>query len=147
MKNKLLYLIAFIFFGLTFNSCSKNDDDKGAEIDFDYPQEYLLGTWESTEISLDNVKYYDITNEYSYYDTFKFTLTLSAGGKYSTNGYFGNGKGTYHAEGKTIKFYLNGTKYMYTIRVLAMTNSQAKILVTVDGSGSNLYFNVKKKYY
>lgn len=104
MKTRLLFLVLIL--STVFTACNKDDDDEK----FNYPLETLYGTWNGTEIYLeDDSKWIDIT-EYPY-TKFAFSIRFKSDGTYYGEGYFGDGGGTYKAIGNTINTYIDGEQY------------------------------------
>lgn len=119
----------FVFVG-----CSDDDEPK-----FDYPMETLYGTWIGSEVKVGE-DWVDIT-KYPY-TKFGFSITFNSGGTYSGAGYFGNGSGTYKAEGKMITTYIDGEEYAYyTIKSLTGSNAE----LTMSMGGESMEIRVKKK--
>lgn len=132
---KILFLLAMLpMFVLT--SCSKDD-----EADFNYPMETLYGTWEGTGINVDG-KWIDPTDWL--YTKFAFSIKFNADGTYSGKGYFGNGSGTYKAEGNMIYTYVSGEEYA-RYKVKSLSNNEAELVMSVEGSSETLELRVQKK--
>lgn len=130
---KLIFLLAMLPL-CVFTSCS--DDDKPK---FDYPMETLYGKWEGTEVYT-NGKWVDIT-KYPYTEL-GFSITFNSDGKYYGSGAFGNGSGTYKAEGKTITTYIDGEEFArYTVKTLDGNNAE----LTMYMGGDSMDIRVKKK--
>lgn len=132
---KILFLLAMLPM-FVFTSCSKDDDPK-----FDYPMETLYGTWEGTGINVDG-KWIDPTDWL--YTKFAFSIKFNSDGTYSGKGYFGNGSGTYKAEGNMIYTYISGKEYArYTVK--SLSNNKAELIMSVEGSSETLELRVQKK--
>lgn len=116
MKKNLVLMMVLLVSLISFSSCSKDDDG------FDYPMETLYGTWKGTNVYVEG-KWIDITR-YPYTE-FGFSIKFNSDGTYYGRGYFGNGGGTYKAEGNTIITYINGEEYArYTIKSLSSNKAE-----------------------
>lgn len=133
MKTKILLIISIVSI-LFLSSCKKDETSK-----FDYPMETLYGIWEGTTMYV-NDKWIDI-NKYPYTE-FAFSIRFNSDGTYYGSGYFGSGKGTYTAEGKTIITYINGQEYArYTVKSLDHNQSELTMMM----GASTMDIKVKKK--
>lgn len=136
MKKVFLLSVLLIGFVFAFTSCSKEDDPK-----FDYPMETLYGNWEGTGIYVDG-DWIDPTNWL--YTKFAFSIKFNSDGTYSGKGYFGNGSGTYKAEGNVIYTYVDGKEYAkYTVK--SLSNNKAELTMSMEGSNETLDLRVEKK--
>ena len=126
-------MISIVCLGLIVTSCSKSK--------FNYPMESLYGKWNVTDIRLDN-GWIDIT-VYPY-TKFGMQITFYSDGTFYGSGYFGNGSGTYEAEGNIIQTYLNGEEY-FRYQVKSLSNTKAE-LTMFDRSGDALDIIAVKMY-
>lgn len=121
---------------LIFPSCSKEDSE-----DFDYPMETLYGTWEGTDMKVEDT-WIDLTN--ILYSKFSFSITFHSDGTYYGKGYFGNGDGTYKAIGNMIYTYVDDEEY-YSYKIKSLDNNKAELLMGVTGSDDWIEIKVEKK--
>lgn len=133
MKKSLFLMMLFALSMISLSSCSK-DEDK-----FDYPMETIYGTWNGTDVLIDG-KWRDITN-YPY-TQFAFSIKFNSDGSYYGSGYFGNGSGTYKAEGNTITTYIDGKEYA---RYIVKTLSNNKAELTMFMGDDSMDIKVEKK--
>lgn len=134
MKKSVLMWMFLFTVVISLSSCSDDDDAK-----FDYPLEVLYGTWEGTDVYVDG-SWYDIT-KYPY-TKFAFSIKFNSDGSYSGSGYFGNGSGTYKAEGNTIFTYVKGEEYAkYTVKSLTGSNAE----LTMNMNGESIDIKARKK--
>lgn len=121
---KKLLTLLMLFSVIAFVSCSK-DDDKNAVANFKYG-EALLGTWKVVKVG--SISWpYEIT-----------TATFNLDGTYSGKGYFGNGTGTYTAEGIDVKCYIEGKLFVsYEVESLDGNKAVMKMYST-EGSSITL---------
>lgn len=118
-----------------FSSCSKEEEN------FDYPMEVLYGTWEGTEMKVKD-KWIDLTN--IFYSQFAFSITFYSDGTYTGKGYFGNGNGTYKAEGDKIYTYVDGEEY-FVYKIKSLKDNKAELLMGVTGSDDWIEIKVEKQ--
>lgn len=138
MKKAFLLSVMLIASVLVFTSCSK-DDDK--EPKFNYPLETLYGTWQGTEVKSKGV-WIDIT-KYPY-TSLAFSITFNSDKSYEGRGFFGNGSGTYKAEGDMIYTYINGKEYArYSIK--SLSKNKAELTMSMEGSDESIEIRVGKK--
>lgn len=135
MKKYFSIMAVFVTALLSFASCSSDDDE---EQSFNYPMESLYGTWEGTEIKTDDVTI-DLTN-WLWYE-YDFSITFNSDGTYRGKGYFGNGTGTYKAQGDMIYTYVSGEEYA-RYKVLSFSNNTATLIMYKDNESVQL--KVKK---
>lgn len=129
MKQTLL-LFAIVL-PLVFTSCSKDDDSN-----FNYDINTLIGTWEITEV--------DTGDGYVIWILGTTSTTFNADGTYVGKGYFGNGNGTYEAEGNTITCFVDSKEFLkYDVISLASDNCELK-MYTAD-EGTSIKIKCKKK--
>lgn len=136
MKKAFLLSVLLIGIIITSTSCSKDDDPK-----FDYPMETLYGNWEGTGIYVDG-DWIDLTN-YLWYE-YRFSIKFNSDGTYSGKGYFGNGSGTYKAEGNMIYTYIDGKEYA-RYKVKSLSNNKAELTMSMEGSSETLELRVQKE--
>ena len=77
----------------------------------------------------------------------KGTVTLyvpDLGNTYSGSGYFGNGSGTYKAEGDMIYTYIDGEE-LYRYKVHSISNGIAEVSMGVAGDNITLEIKLQKK--
>lgn len=96
---KMILMLAMML-PMVFVSCS--DDEN--ETKFDYDISMIYGTWVIQEIEIDGV-WIDWRLD-------KTSATFNPDGTYYGRGEYGNGRGTYIAEGKTITCYVDGEEYL-----------------------------------
>lgn len=99
MKKVFLILMAVLPL-LCFTSCS--DDEN--EPKFDYDTSMIYGTWVIQEIEIDGT--------WIEWRLDKTSATFNPDGTYYGKGEYGNGSGTYVADGKTITCYVDGMEYL-----------------------------------
>ncbi|MFR8834971.1 hypothetical protein [Bacteroides nordii] len=129
MKQTLLFLT--ITLSIVFTSCSKDDD----EPKFNYDINTLIGTWEITEV--------DTGDGYTIWILGATSATFNSDGSYVGKGYFGNGSGTYKAEGNTITCFVDGKEFLkYDVINLASNNCELKMYVE---DGTSIKIKCKKK--
>ncbi len=133
---KVLFLLAMLPMVL-LSACS-NDDDEDS---FNYPMETLYGTWEGVEIDMDGT-IIDLTH--GIYSKYLFSATFNSDGTYSGSGYFGNGSGTYKANGDMIYTYINRKEYL-RYQVISMQGNTATLIMIMEGSDETLKVKVRKK--
>lgn len=100
MKKVLFFMLAMVLPMVVFTSCSKDEDEPV----FDYDKNLLYGTWVISEIELDG-NWFDWRLD-------ETSATFNPDGTYYGRGEYGNGSGTYVAEGKTITCYVSGKEYL-----------------------------------
>lgn len=133
---KVLLSVLLIASIITFTSCSKDDEPK-----FGYPMESLYGTWEGTGINV-NGNWIDLTS-FLWYE-YRFTIKFNSDGSYYGSGYFGNGGGTYKAEGNVVSTYIDGEEYAkYTIK--SLSNNKAELTMSMNGSSETVELRVQKQ--
>ena len=124
---KLLFVLFIL--PLSFISCSSDDDSAG----FDYDLEVLYGTWRITHIDVGS-GYVNVTSTSSITPTY---ATFNPDGTYSGKGYFGNGSGTYKAEGKRITCYVSGSEYTH-YDVISLTGDICELTMAMGSESINL---------
>lgn len=91
---------------VTFMGCEKDEQES-----FKFDIENLYGTWQGIAIQ-SNGEWIDITQPP--HTNLAFSVVFYENGTYSGSGYFGNGSGTYKAEGDMIYTYIDGEElYRY----------------------------------
>lgn len=139
MKRTLLATITLLALIVTFSRCKKNEPST-----FDYPLETLYGTWRITHVEQKNGVMLDVTT-YSAEKYFKPTYaTFNEDGTYSGRGYFGNGSGTYKAQGKTITCYIDGSEYV-KYDVLSLSGQECELKMKVTDSDTSSKIRCKKQ--
>lgn len=118
------------------SACSSDDEDS-----FNYPMETLYGTWEGVEIDIDGT-IIDLTDWV--YSKYRFSATFNSDGTYSGSGYFGNGSGTYKANGDMIYTYIDGKEYL-RYQVVSMQGNTSTLIMIMEGSDETLKVKVRKK--
>lgn len=140
MKKLLLTMIALVGLVVAFSGCSKSDEPNG----FDYPQETLHGTWRVTHVEQKDGSMFDVTTSFAE-SVFEPTYaTFKADGTYSGRGYFGNGSGTYKAQGKTITCFIEGVEYL-KYDVLSLSGKQCELKMYQTGSTSSIKIRCEKQ--
>ena len=130
MKKLLLAIVAIVGMVLAFSGCSKDDES------FDYPLE--------THVEQKDGSMFDVTTSDAE-TVFKPTYaTFNADGTYSGRGFFGNGSGTYKAQGKTISCFIDGTEYL-KYDVLSLSGTQCELKMYKSGSSSSIKIRCKKQ--
>lgn len=112
-----------------FVACS--DDDE-----FDYDMNQLVGTWAITDV--------DTGNGYIKWPFEKTSATFNSDGSYAGKGYFGNGSGTYKAEGKTITCFIDGEEYM-RYEILQLSGNTCELRMYEIGSDENIKVKCSKE--
>lgn len=129
MKQTLFFLT--IALSIVFTSCSKDND----EPKFNYDINTLIGTWEITEA--------DTGDGYTDWILEATSATFNSDGSYAGKGYFGNGSGTYKAEGNTITCFVDGKEFLkYDVISLASNSCELKMYVK---DGKSIKIKCKKK--
>lgn len=141
MKKFLLTTVVLVGLVMAFSACSKDDEPQNG---FDYSLETLYGTWRVTHVEQKDGSMFDVTTSVA--ETFfKPTYaTFNADGTYSGRGYFGNGSGTYKAQGKTISCFIDGTEYL-KYDVLSLSGTQCELKMYQSGSSSFIKIRCKKQ--
>lgn len=141
MKNLLLTAIAIIGVVFAFSGCSKDDELQNG---FDYPLETLYGTWRVTHVEQKDGTMFDITTSTAERFFEPTYATFNDDGTYSGRGYFGNGSGTYKAQGKTITCFVDGTEYL-KYDVLSLSGTQCELKMYESGSTSSIKIRCRKQ--
>lgn len=128
---KLLFVMAMILPMFVFVACSNEDESK-----FDYDIDLLVGTWVVTEV--------DLGNGYMDWMLERTSATFNANGTYSGRGYFGNGNGTYKAEGKTIITYVNDKEYI-RYDVMQLSGNTCELRMYMTGSDDDIMLKCRKE--
>ena len=87
-------------------------------------------------------KWIDLTN--IFYSQFAFSITFYSDGTYTGKGYFGNGNGTYKAEGDKIYTYVDGEEY-FVYKIKSLKDNKAELLMGVTGSDDWIEIKVEKQ--
>ena len=140
MKRVLLTTIAIIVVVTAFVGCNSNKPNDG----FDYPLKTLYGTWRITHVEQTDGTMLNVTTplaERAFEPTY---ATFNPDGTYSGKGYFGNGSGTYKAEGKTITCFIDGTEYL-KYDVLSLSDDQCELKMYRSGKTFSIKIRCKKQ--
>lgn len=121
---KILFMMAMILPFFVFTSCSKDDEPT-----FDYDLNMIYGTW-----GLDEV---DTGNGYQNWILEETSATFKKDGSYYGRGYFGEGSGTYTAEGKTITCFVGGKEYI-KYDVLDLNGNKCELRMYMTGSEEDI---------
>lgn len=125
---KVLYMLAMVLPMVVFTSCSKDDEDEPI---FDYDKNLIYGTWVISEIEVDGIWIDWMLDETS--------ATFNPDGTYYGKGEYGNGSGTYVAEGKTITCYVSGEEYLkYDVISLTENICELRMYNSYGDSESNI---------
>ncbi|MCH4895964.1 hypothetical protein E0494_04540 [Marinilabiliaceae bacterium JC040] len=134
---KLLFLglsVVLAFFVLS--SCSKDKDKE----EFDYPMESLIGKWQITHIQLEDGKMFNVSSNYGFKATY---ATFKKDGTYSGMGQFGNGSGTYKAEGSTVTCYVDGKAFI-KYKVISLEDDSCELDMYIPGDDKHVRIKCKK---
>ena len=124
----------FTLFACVLVLCSCSNDD---ETSFNYDMGLLYGTWRVTEVQQNDGSFLDVTSTIAEkvfkptYATFKEDRT------YTGRGEFGNGSGTYKAEGNTIYTYIGDTEYL-RYEVVNLSGNKCHLIMKQTGSTSTI---------
>lgn len=136
MKKILSILILISSF--LFSGCS-DDDNK-----FDYDINLLIGKWRVTHVEQKNGSYLDVTTTIAE-SVFDATYaTFYSDGTYSGTGEFGDGFGTYEAEGKTIITYVQNEEYL-RYDILNLNETECELRMYEDGYDVSIKIKCKKQ--
>lgn len=141
MKKFLIILSAIIGLTTFQTSCKKDNSDPQR---FEYSLETLHGTWRITHIETKEGAMFDITTSIAEMSIEPTYATFNSDGTYSGRGYFGNGKGTYRAVGKTITCYIDGTEFM-KYDVLSLNGNTCELRMHKSGSALTLRVRCQKQ--
>lgn len=130
---KLLLSLALLLPVVLLSSCSDDEEENN----FNYPMEYLYGTWSISEVEY-NGSYVDW--EPIFEPTY---ITLNENGTYSSRGFFGSGNGTYTASGNTVITYIEGEEY-FRYEVLSLTESSCEVIISMTGASETLQIKCVK---
>ena len=114
-----------------FTSCSKDDEPT-----FDYDLNMIYGTWVLDEV--------DTGSGYQNWILEETSATFKKDGSYYGKGYFGNGSGTYTAEGKTIKCFVGGKEYI-KYDVLDLNGNKCELRMYMSGSEKDIKIKCVKE--
>lgn len=138
MKSLIFALLAV--FMLAFSGCSKDDN----EPKFNYDMNTLYGKWRVTEVQQKDGSFLNVTSSIAE-QVFKPTYaTFNENGTYSGSGAFGNGSGTYKAEGNTIYTYIEGAEYL-RYEVKSLSGNKCHLVMKETGSSSTLEIKCTKQ--
>lgn len=138
MKRTIFILIALI--AAIFSGCSKKDDGPK----FNYDINTLYGKWRVTEVQQKDGSFFDVTTSIAE-TVFKPTYaTFNENGTYSGSGAFGNGSGTYKAEGNTIYTYVEGVEYL-RYEVKSLSGNKCHLVMKEKDSSSTLEIKCTKQ--
>lgn len=138
MRKLLLTTIAIISVAVSFIGCEKKEPLK-----FDYPIEEIYGKWRITHIKMENGTMVDITNPLVEAKIEPTYAIFKSDGSYYGYGYFGNGSGTYTAQGKTITCYVGGKVYL-KYDVISFSGGQCDLKMYAGGDAS-IYIRCQKQ--
>ena len=143
MKTKLSIWVLAAFCGLAIVSlsCSK-DEPQGSK--FDYPLEVLHGTWRVTHVEKEDGSMFDVTSPIAEKHFKPTYATFNPDWTYSGRGFFGNGSGTYKAQGKTVICYIDGEEYL-KYDILSLSGNQCELKMYQTGSSSSIKLRCKKE--
>lgn len=141
MKKQLLMLAVTLGLATTYTSCKKDDPKPAA---FEYSLGAIHGTWRITHIETKDGKMFDVTTPIAEKNIAPTYATFNADGTYSGRGYFGEGKGTYKASGKTITCYIDGTEFM-RYDVLSLDGNTCELRMYKPGSELSIKIRCKKQ--
>ena len=116
--------------------CEKDEQES-----FKFEIENLYGTWQGIAIQ-SNGEWIDITQPP--HTNLAFSVVFYENGTYSGSGYFGNGSGTYKAEGDMIYTYIDGEE-LYRYKVHSISNGIAEVSMGVAGDNITLEIKLQKK--
>lgn len=132
-----IFLVFCVIASTLLVGCSKDS--------FDYPMEYIYGTWNGTEVHTDS-GWINITS--SYYERFHFSISFFSDGSYKGSGAFGNGTGTYTAKGSTITTFVDGKEF-YKYDVISCDGENAELRMYHEGETmaetSEIFIRVEKE--
>lgn len=120
---------------VTFTGCEKDEQES-----FKFDIENLYGTWQGIAIQ-SNGEWIDITQPP--HTNLAFSVVFYENGTYSGSGYFGNGSGTYKAEGDMIYTYIDGEE-LYRYKVHSISNGIAEVSMGVAGDNITLEIKLQK---
>lgn len=121
---------------VTFTGCEKDEQES-----FKFDIENLYGTWQGIAIQ-SNGEWIDITQPP--HTNLAFSVVFYENGTYSGSGYFGNGSGTYKAEGDMIYTYIDGEE-LYRYKVHSISNGIAEVSMGIAGDNTTLEIKLQKK--
>lgn len=113
---------------------------KDEQESFKFDIENLYGTWQGIAIQ-SNGEWIDITQPP--HTNLAFSVVFYENGTYSGSGYFGNGSGTYKAEGDMIYTYIDGEE-LYRYKVHSISNGIAEVSMGVAGDNITLEIKLQK---
>jgi hypothetical protein len=136
MKKFLFTLFACV---LVLCSCSKDDD-----LSFNYDKSLLYGKWRVTEIEQNDGSYLDVTSSIAE-KVFKPTyMVIKENGTYDSWGEFGNGSGTYKAEGSKVYTFIDGEEYLY-YDIVSLSDKKAHVYMREKESDSSIGLKLTKQ--
>ena len=133
---KKFLLLRAVICAVTFMGCEKDEQES-----FKFDIENLYGTWQGIAIQ-SNGEWIDITQPP--HTNLAFSVVFYENGTYSGSGYFGNGSGTYKAEGDMIYTYIDGEE-LYRYKVHSISNGIAEVSMGVAGDNITLEIKLQKK--
>ena len=128
---KILFMMAMVLPFFLFPSCTKDD-----ETTFDYNLNMIYGTWVLDEV--------DTGNGYQNWILEETSATFKKDGSYYGKGYFGDGSGTYTAEGKTITCFVGGKEYI-KYDVLYLNGNKCELRMYMTGSDEDIKIKCVKE--
>lgn len=129
-------ILMAVICAVTFMGCEKDEQES-----FKFDIENLYGTWQGIAIQ-SNGEWIDITQPP--HTNLAFSVVFYENGTYSGSGYFGNGSGTYKAEGDMIYTYIDGEE-LYRYKVHSISNGIAEVSMGVAGDNITLEIKLQKK--
>ncbi len=136
MKAKLVTFLAL--FCVLHSSCTK-----GIRKGFDYPLDSLYGTWDGVAIRIDSGGHWvDITK--SSYTELEFGIDFYEDESYYGFSSYGNGFGTYTAEGLRITTYVDGEEFLY-YDIVSFSGESAEVVMKQKGSKSVIGIRLKRR--
>ena len=141
---KKLFLLALPLLAMAFGSCSKDDDNKGKEIDPGNYSEAIIGTWVITQ-DTDAYSYGgDAQTETEYYplsDGSSYSYTFHSDGTYDyheVDSYGGNNfSDNYTVSGNQLIFTGDTSDSNYTETIQTLTSDQLVLVYEWIGTGES----------
>lgn len=106
--------------------------------------ETLYGTWRITHLEQKSGAMLEIatpTMEFWYTPTY---ATFNSDGTFSGRGLFGNGSGTYKAQGKTVTCFIDGQEFM-KYKVISLSKTECELEMSPAGSSTSTKIRCKKQ--
>ncbi len=140
MKKKLLATVFLAVLAIVSISCSKDEPTNK----FDYPLETIYGTWRVTHVERENGTMLDVTSSIAEKHFKPTYATFNSDGTYSGRGFFGDGDGTYKAQGKTVICYIDGEEYL-KYDILSLSGNQCELKMHQTDDKSSIKIRCKKQ--